>query len=217
MYFRNRAAAALELAEKLKSCDLHQPVVLAIPWGGVVVGAVVARELNAELDVVLCRRLRSPGHPELTLGAISEDGQVYLNPLVQPVSGAAEDYMAEEQRRQMAAIARGKKLFRDVHHRVPITGRSVIVTDDGIASGSTMMAVLQVVKAQNPRELIVAVPVAPPARLDKVRQMCDQAICLHNPDEFWTIGDFYQDFPRIEDQQVIELLQESAVAAHRPA
>ena len=208
--FRDREDAARQLAERLKGRDWHDPLVLAIPRGGVVTGAVLARELGAELDVVLSRKLRTPGQPELAIGAISEDGRVYLNHHAQAFLDLTKDYLADERRHQLGEIARRKKLFRGVRPQASVAGRSVIVTDDGIATGSTMIAALQAVKAQNPREVIVAVPVASPDRLEEVRRWCDDVVCLLSPEEFWAIGQFYADFSQVEDEQAIELLRSFA-------
>lgn len=210
--FHNREDAARRLATKLQGRALHDPLVLAIPRGGAVTGAVLARELGAELDVVLSRKLRSPLQPELALGAVSEDGRVYLNEYVTENLELVEDYLAEERRHQLAEIARRKQLFRGVRPRAPVAGRSVIVTDDGIATGSTMIAALQVVRAQNPHEVIVAVPVAPPDRLEDVRRWCDDVVCLLSPEEFWAIGEYYEDFSQVEDEEVVNLLRDSWAA-----
>jgi predicted phosphoribosyltransferase len=211
--FRDREDAARQLAQRLKGRELHDPLVLAIPRGGVVTGAVLARELGADLDVVLSRKLRAPMQPELAVGAITEDGQVYLNHHAAEFLGILEDYLAEERRHQLAEIARRKELFRGVRPQAPVAGRSVIVTDDGIATGSTMIAALQAVKTRQPREVIVAVPVASPDRLAEVRRWCDEVVCLLAPEEFWAIGQFYEDFTQVEDVEVIQLLREFAVAA----
>jgi len=112
-------------------------------------------------------------------------------------------------------IARRKKLFRDIRPPAPLKGRSVIVTDDGIATGSTMIAALQTVKAQKAREIIVAVPVASPDRLGEVRRWCDEVVCLLTPETFWAIGQFYEDFTQVEDEEVIKLLGEFAPTAPR--
>jgi putative phosphoribosyl transferase len=128
--------------------------------------------------VVLSRKLRAPRQPELAIGAISEDGRVYLNHHAQALLD------------------------------LPVAGRSVIVTDDGIATGATMIAALQTVKTQKPHEVIVAVPVASPDRLAEVRRWCDDVVCLLIPEEFWAIGQFYEDFTQVEDEEVIELLRE---------
>jgi predicted phosphoribosyltransferase len=213
--FRNREDAARQLAARLKGRPLYDPLVLAIPRGGVITGAVLARELHAELDVVLSRKLGAPGQPELAIGAIAEDGQVYLNHHVQEFLGELQDYLVEERCHQLAEIDRRRKLFRAARPQARVAGRTVIVTDDGIATGSTMIAALQAVKAQKPRELIVAVPVACPARLEEVRRWCDDIVCLLTPEMFWAVGQFYADFTQVEDEQVVRLLREFAPASPR--
>jgi predicted phosphoribosyltransferase len=211
--FRDREDAAHQLAEKLKARELHDQLVLAIPRGGVVTGIVLARELGADLDVVLSRKLRAPGQPELAIAAISENGRVYLNHHAQAFLDQMEEYLAQERRHQMAEIGRRKKLFRAVRPQAPVAGRSVIVTDDGIATGSTMIAALQAVRTQKPREVIVAVPVASPDRLEEVRRWCDDVVCLLAPEEFRAIGQFYEDFTQVQDEEVIQLLREFAPTA----
>ncbi|MFI5458384.1 MAG: phosphoribosyltransferase [Isosphaerales bacterium] len=205
--FRNRAEAAHLLARRFKGRELHDPLVLAIPRGGVVTGAVLARELCAELDVVFSRKLRAPGQPELAIGAVSEDGKVYLNPSAKAFLDLANEYIAGEQAYQLGEIARRKALFRAIRPQATIEGRSVIVTDDGIATGATMIAALQVARAKDPFELIVAVPVASPDRLQEIRRRCDEVICMRAPSTFWAIGQFYQDFAPVEDAEALELLR----------
>ena len=214
--FRDREDAARQLAQKLKGREFHDPLVLAIPRGGVVTGAVLADELGMDLDVVLSRKLRAPGAPELAIGAVSEDGRVYLNPYAREVLDLKEAYLAEERRHQVGEIARRQKLFRAVRPQAPIEGRSVIVTDDGIATGSTMIAALQTVQTQHPRELIVAVPVASPDRLEEVRRWCDDVVCLLRPHDFWAIGQFYEDFTQVEDEQALQLLREFSAPTQQP-
>jgi len=211
--FRNREDAACQLAEELKGRHLHDPLVLAIPRGGVATGAVLARELGADLDVVLSRKLRAPGQPELAIGAISENGRAFLNGNAQAFLGQMDVYLKQECRHQLAEIARRKKLFRAVRSQAPVAGRSIIVTDDGIATGSTMIAALQTVKTQSPHQVIVAVPVASPDRLEEVRLWCDDIVCLLAPEEFWAIGQFYEDFTQVEDDEVVQLLRKFAPSA----
>jgi predicted phosphoribosyltransferase len=179
----------------------------------VVTGAILAEELGAELDVVLSRKLRAPDQPEFALGAVSEDGQVYLNQNARQFLDMEDDYLMEERRYQLGEIARRKMLFRAVRPQAVIAGRSVIVTDDGIATGSTMIAALQGLKAQEPREVIVAVPVASPDRLDEVRLWCDDVVCLLSPETFWAISQFYANFPQVEDEEAVELLRVAASGA----
>jgi putative phosphoribosyl transferase len=210
--FRNREDAAYQLARRLKGRELRDPLVLAIPRGGVVTGTVLARELGADLDVVLSRKLRAPTQPELALGAVSEDGQVYLNPVAREVLDLTDEYVAEERRHQLAEMARRQKLFRAVRPPASLTDRSIIVTDDGIATGATMIAALHSVRGQYPHEVIVAVPVASQDRLEEIRPLCDEVVCLLTPVDFWAVGQFYEDFSAVEDGQVVELLREFAPA-----
>lgn len=204
--FQNREEAGRRLAEELKHRKLHDPLVLAIPRGGVAVGATLAQELDAELDIVLSRKLPAPGQPELAIGAISEDGQVHLNDFAKDLVDKLDDYLVSECQHQMAEIARRRKLFRQVRPQATIAGRTVIVTDDGIATGSTMIAALQTVRSQKPAELIVAVPVASRDRLLQVSKLCDEVICPLIPDDFQAVGQFYDDFTQVEDQEAVRLL-----------
>ena len=205
--FHDREDAARKLAATLQEFKSRNSLVLAIPRGGVVTGAVLARELGGDLDVVLSRKLRAPDQPELAIGAISEDGKVHLNRGTVEALGVTEEYLEQEQRHQLSEIARRKKLFRSVRPETPATGRTVIVTDDGIATGSTMMAALQTIRAQQPQELVVAVPVAPFDRLPEFEERCDKLVCLHSPTEFWAVGQFYENFQTVEDEEVLELLK----------
>lgn len=215
--FANRQAAGRQLAQRLRGRPLIAPLVLAIPRGGVVVGAVLAQELGAELDVVLARKLRAPGQPELALGAVAEDGRVHLNPWAKELLDPSSDYLASERQHQLAEIARRQQLFRAVRPQASVAGRSVIVTDDGIATGSTMLAALHSVKAQKPRELLVAVPVTSPGKVEELRPWCDEVIALLTPENFWAVGQFYEDFTPVEDEQVVELLREAAAQSREAA
>jgi hypothetical protein len=205
--FRDREDAGLWLAARLRGRPLRQPLVLAIPRGGVAVGAVLARELDAELDVVLSRKLHAPHQPELAVGAIAEDGHVYLNPNAGELTS---DYLLAERQRQMSELTRRKQIFRAVRHPAAIEGRSIIVTDDGIATGSTMLAALKVINARHPHEVIVAVPVASPERLEEVRGWCDEVVCLATPRYLRAVGQFYEVFRQVDDEQAVALLHEFA-------
>ena len=196
------------LVERLRGETLEKPLVLAIPRGGVEIGAVLARGLGAELDVVLSRKLRAPHQPELALGAVSESGEVYLNHFASAMTDAGDAYVEAERKRQLAEIERRRGLVRAVRPQAPIAGRTVIVTDDGIATGATMIAALHMVRAAGAREIIVAVPVGSPDRIDAIRTLCDRVICLLEPQAFWAVGQFYRDFQQVEDSRVVELLRD---------
>ena len=205
--FNDRTEAGWMLVERLRGQMLHDPLVLAIPRGGVELGAVLARALGAELDVVLSRKLRAPQQPELALGAVSENGDVYLNRFASAVTDAGDATIESERQRQLKEIARRREMYRGVRPQAPISGRTVILTDDGIATGATMIAALHTVRAAGPRQIIVAVPVASPGRLAEIRPQCDRIICLLEPETFWAIGEFYRSFEQVEDERVVELLR----------
>lgn len=213
--FRNREDAAARLAAVLTSRRLHDPLVLGIPRGGVVIGTALARELAAELDVVLSRKLRAPLQPELAIGAIGEDGAEYLNEFAREVPGVTSDYLTRERSYQLAEIRRRAALFRETRPAARTGQRSVIVTDDGIATGATMLAALHVLKAGSPREIIVAVPVAPADMVALLRRSCDEVVCLLAPERFHAVGAYYEDFEQVEDGQVVGMLREFALARSR--
>jgi predicted phosphoribosyltransferase len=206
--FRDREDAAGQLAEKLRQHMFKNPLVLAIPRGGVVTGAVLARKIGGELDVVLSRKLRAPDQPEFAIGAISETGEVYVNEEAAEAAGVTDEYFHQEKEYQLSVIAARKERLRGAHPKASIQGRTVIVTDDGIATGSTMMAALQTVRSQQPAELIVAVPVAPADRIKALEENCDKVVCLLPARHFWAVGQFYEDFPTVEDDQVLAILKE---------
>lgn len=209
--FRNREEAALRLADKLRSRMLERPLILAIPRGGVAVGAILARVLNAEMDVVLARKLCAPRQPELAIGAVAEDGEAVLNEIAGAVPGVTPAYIIDERRRQMDEIHRRQQLFRPIRPAASVAGRSVIVTDDGIATGATMLAALHSVRAKQPKETIVAVPVAAPHQLETIRRACDDVICLLTPARFQAVGQFYAEFPQLSDEEVIHLFRQAAL------
>jgi predicted phosphoribosyltransferase len=208
--FRNREEAAFELAERLKDRALVDPVVLGIPRGGVVIGAILAQELGADLDVVLSRKLWAPSHPEMLIGAIAEAGTVYLSPGLETLSGWKKQYLVAECRLQSAEIRRRQNLFRKGRSPQPLKGRSVIVTDDGLATGSTLIAALQTLRAHQPYELIAAVPVTAPDSVSRVRYWCDELAYLLRPLSFGAIAEWYEDFPQIDEDQVVQLLRDCA-------
>lgn len=190
-----------------------RPLVLAIPRGGVEVGAVLARGLAADLDVVLSRKLRAPEQPELALGAVSESGEVFLNHFARSMTDVGEAWIAAETKRQTAEIARRRAMYRKVRPQASIAGRTVIVTDDGLATGATMIAALKTVRAAGPDRIVVALPVAPPDRLPAIEALCDRLECLQKPGDFLAVGQFYRSFEEVTDERVVVLLREFGMAS----
>jgi predicted phosphoribosyltransferase len=215
--FSDRTEAGWRLVERLRGETLRDPLVLAIPRGGVEVGAALARGLGAELDVVLSRKLRAPHQPELALGAVAEDGTVHLNHFAAAMTDAGDAWIEAERRRQVAEIERRSGIFRRIRPKAPIAGRTVILTDDGIATGATMIAALHSVRAAGAAEIIVAVPVGSPDRLAAIRGLCDRVICLIETEVFWAVGQFYRHFAQVEDDRVVELLREYGSPIALPA
>jgi len=206
--FTDREEAGWILVERLRGQPLHDPVVLAIPRGGVETGAAIARGLGCKLDVVLARKLRAPHQPELALGAVSEDGDVSLNDFATALTDSGSAFIEAERQRQLAEIARRRTMFRAVRPQADVKGRTVILTDDGIATGATIIAAIHTVRAAGAKEIIVAVPVGATARIDAIRPLCDRVICLQEPEDFWAIGQFYRTFEQVEDERVVELLRD---------
>lgn len=216
--FLDREQAGWMLVARLRDHGIGagcttRPLVLAIPRGGVEVGAVIARGLAADLDVVLARKLRAPGQPELALGAVSETGEVFLNHFAAALSDAGEAWIGAERQRQMAEIERRRAMVRAVRPAAPVAGRTVIVTDDGLATGATMIAALRTVRAAGPERVVVALPVASPDRLPAIEPLCDRLECLLEPAGFLAVGQYYASFEEVTDDRVVALLRDYGSAA----
>ncbi|MER3489932.1 MAG: phosphoribosyl transferase [Meiothermus sp.] len=203
MRFHDRVQAAWRLVEALRPLGLERPVILGIPRGGVVLADILARALGGTADVVFARKIGAPGHQEFALGAVGEDGSIYLQPYAHHYASPA--YLEAEAQRQQAVIAERAKRYRAVRPKVALGGRDVVIVDDGIATGSTVEAAIQAVRAEQPRRLIVAVPVAPPEALERLQGQAE-VVCLSTPVPFGAVGAFYQEFPQVSDQEVLERL-----------
>ena len=210
-FFENRTQAGRLLAEQFVGMPLERPLVLAIARGGIDVGVEIARRLGAELDVVLARKLRCPFQPELALGAVSETGEVTFDRFSSALASVDDAAVEAERQHQLAEIARRRELYRSVRPQAKLGGRSVILTDDGIATGSTMIAAIQAVRSARPREIIVAVPVGSPERVAEIARHCDRMVCLREPHDFQAVGQAYRDFDQVSDERVVTVLQAATV------
>ena len=204
--FRDRDDAASQLAEKLQSYQGKKPLILAIPRGAVPMAKLIAERLGGEFDVVLVRKLRAPYQPELAIGSVDEGGWTYIAPFAASM-GADEEYIAEEKQAQMETIRKRRAQYTPIRPPIDPAGRIVIVIDDGLATGATMISALHSLRGRKPAKLICAVPVAPPDTLQKVRAMADEVVCLQAPEFFQAVGQFYRHFPQVEDEEVIALLK----------
>ena len=207
--FVDRTEAGQKLAHELQDLRGGGTVVLGIPRGGVIIARELTRELDAELDIVLSRKLGAPGNPELAIGAIAEDGKVFRDDRIISALQVPEAYIAAETERQQTEIERRGARFRAVLPRVPLEGRTVIVTDDGLATGATMQAALWAARQERPTRLICAVPVGPTDTVRRLTEYVDELVCLRLPPAFSAVGQFYVHFGQTDDEEVLAILSEA--------
>jgi predicted phosphoribosyltransferase len=208
MMFQDRLQAARLLAERLAAYAGKNPLVLAVPRGAVPMGKSIADELGGELDVVLVRKLGAPGNPEYAIGAVDESGWTHVTSLA-GAAGATSEYIARQKEVEMERMRERRARYSPLRPALDPAGRSVIVVDDGLATGSTMIAALHSLRERRPAKLVCAVPVAPPDTLDKVAQYCDEVVCLWAPGNFRAVGQYYRDFRQVEDDEVAQILAAS--------
>lgn len=211
--FRNRRDAGRRLAARLEHLRSEHPIVLGLPRGGVPVAAEVARALGAPLDVIVVRKLGVPFQPELGMGAIGEDGARVLNDDVMRLARVGPHDIAEVEARERAEVERRARQFRGDRPMLNLEHRTVIVVDDGLATGGTARAALQVARAHKAGRVILAVPVAPPDTVREMAAHADEVVCLETPTAFFGVGQWYDDFTQTSDKEVIALLAESAAPA----
>lgn len=205
--FKNRAQAGEELATALADWKGRNPLILAIPRGGVPVAFALWRHLGGDLDVTQPRKLRSPANPELAVGAVAPDGTMIIDDVLVERLGVTADYLRQEAARQQAESRRRLELYRGSRPLPAPAGRHVIIVDDGVATGATVLLALRLARQAAPATLLLAVPVAPPDSLARLQQEADQVVCLLAPAFFLAVGQFYEDFRPVSDDEVRRLLQ----------
>jgi len=208
--FGSRDEAARLLAERLIAYKGQNPLVLGVPRGAVPMARIIADMLGGELDVVLVRKLRAPGQPELAIGAVDEAGTVLKGAYFHV---GDEEYLRDEIRTQLTVIRARREMYTRAQKAIDPAGRLVVIVDDGIATGSSMLAAIRSVRARKPRKLIVAIGVAPAQSLGTIQAEADEVVCLHAPVDFYAVGQFFEDFSEVTDDMVVTALSRTARAA----
>lgn len=211
MLFTDRHEAGRQLAKRLLALKGKQPIVLALPRGGVPVGLEIARALAAPLDLVLVRKIGAPEQEELAVGAIADGPHPELVTDTRLVDqlGVTPEYLERARSLALREIDRRRRVYLGDRQPVDVAGRTAIVVDDGVATGATMLAALRVTRRRGPARLVLATPVAPRQALGALRQEVDETVCLHTPDDFFAISQFYDQFPQLRDEEVIALLDQA--------
>jgi putative phosphoribosyl transferase len=210
MRFSDRAEAAALLAARLVAYKGKNPLILGVPRGAVPMARIIADALGGELDVVLVRKLRAPEQPELAIGAVDEAGTVLAGRYFYV---ANEDYLRQEIEIQQEVIRARRQMYGGAAKAVNPAGRIVVIVDDGIATGSSMLAAIRSVRARSPQKIIVAIGVAPPQSLAQIQAEADEVVCLYAPADLYAVGQFFDDFSEVTDEMVVAALSRSARAA----
>ncbi len=206
--FADRQDAGRRLAERLLPLAHEQPVVIALPRGGVPVAREVALALDAPLDILAVRKLGAPHNPEYGIGAVAEDGTRVIDPEALSALGVNGGVLEAIVEREVAELRRRVVLYRDDQAPIELRGRTVIVVDDGIATGVTDAAALRAARRRGPGRLVLAVPVCAPDSAQRLREYADEIVCLHAPAPFYGVGQWYRDFSQVSDEEVMTALEE---------
>lgn len=209
MRFIDRTEAGRLLAQEMEELHGRGVVVLGIPRGGLVIAAEIARIIEGKLDIVLAHKIGAPGHPELAIGSVSEDGTVFIDPITMRQLGVSSHYIQQESARQQAQMERRAEMIRRVRPKEPLKDRVVVITDDGIATGATASAAIWAVKGEAPQRIIGAFPVGSEDRVRQLAEEVDEMICLRTPPDFAAVGQFYERFDQVSDQEVLNILTAS--------
>ena len=204
--FRDRFEAGEQLASALQAYRNRKDVIiLAIPRGALQIGKVLHERLNAPLDIIVTKKIPHPMSEEYAIGAVGPGGEYFVTPAALE---AGEEYIGRERERIGAAVEEKYRRYRGKKEKPDLRGKVVIIVDDGIATGSTMIAAIHVIRKQNPARIVVAVPVGPPDTVEKLAGEVDEMVCLFRPQYFYAIGQFYENFVQVEDEEAIAILKE---------
>ena len=205
--FKDRQEAGKELARALMNFRGKDVMVLGMPRGGVVVAKEVAEAMGAPLDIIVTRKIGAPGEPEFAVGAITQEGDIIVDRQAAETVGATDEYLQEEARRKKSEVKERMRSLRGDMPYPSLEGKTAIIVDDGMATGNSMRAAVQSVRKRGPKEVVVAVPVAPKEAAAELSREGTKVVCLEQPRFFFAIGEFYRNFEQVEDSEVRELLE----------
>jgi putative phosphoribosyl transferase len=206
--FKDRTEVGKLLAERISRMNLKKPIVLAIPRGGVPVAKEIALAIRAPLDLVITRKIGYPGQPEFAIGAVTQEGELILDQQTIKSMAVREEYLKQEAEAQTREIRSRLERYRGKRPYPDLGGRDVIIVDDGIATGNTVLAAIDSVKRKKPQSITLAVGVAPRESIHKLSTKVDSIVCLDTPEPFYAIGEFYESFEQVEDDEVKQIMSE---------
>jgi len=204
--FQNRIDAAKKLVKNLEWIKNDDPILLAIPRGGVIIGDVISSALNVELDIIMSKKITAPHNPEFAIGAVMSDGSYFSNEGGTRVLNVPQNYIDEEVASKTKEMERRLMKFRGIKE-YGLEGKTIVLVDDGIATGATMFVAIQWVKKQKPKQIIVAIPVGPKETIDKLNKVVNKVVVLQVPVNFNAVGEFYREFDQVDDYQVQEIMR----------
>ncbi|MBO8127102.1 MAG: phosphoribosyltransferase [Firmicutes bacterium] len=206
--FRDRAEAGEKLADRLGQYKGQETIVLAIPRGGLLVAVPIIKQIHCHWDLIIPRKLGAPHNPEFAIGAVSVDGTYYLQEDYVKMLGVPQAYIDQEVKEQTREIKRRMEKYRGKSEPPEVKNRRVIIVDDGIATGLTVLAAIKSIQNQNAAKTVIAVPVGPPDSIEKLRTFADEVVCLATPEPFYAVSEHYENFQQVEDDEVFALLTE---------
>lgn len=207
MIFKDRSEAGKMLSQSLSKLDIKDPLVIAIPRGGVIVAEEVANQFSTSIKLIIPRKIGAPQNQEVAIGAVTQDGTAIYDDYLMGILGISEEDLTEDTQRVIEEIKRRSNTYPNILKLEEVPGRDVILLDDGIATGYTVFAALKSLKSHKPRNLILAVPVAPQEILHKISNEVDEIVCLDSPEDFYAVGQFYEHFNQVSDEEVLKVLE----------
>lgn len=208
MIFSNRTEAGMKLTQALNKYKDHKGVVvLGLPRGGIPVAYEVANGLNADMDVFVVRKVGAPYNEEFAIGAVAQGGGVYLDKETSKILGIPDEAVKKIIEKKLKEVDERVKRFAGGLSRIALKGKTLILVDDGVATGATMKAAIEVLRQKQPKSLVVAIPVAPPSTVVELRDVADEVVCLYEDGGFMAVGQYYSDFTQVEDDEVLQILE----------